>query len=114
MRHRVGISSGNTCCFLKKGYKISKFLNENEELVYYYCDIIDTKFDESENVFTFTDLLADVIIYENGFVKVVDLAEIADALEGLESEPNSSSSICAIGLVSPLGIMPYSSISNIS
>ena len=29
----------------------------------------------------FTDLLADVLIYENGFVKVVDIAEIAEALE---------------------------------
>ena len=78
---KTQFSHGVSCYFLKKGYKISKFLNENEELVYYYCDIIDTKFDESENTFTFTDLLADVIIYENGFVKVVDLAEIADALD---------------------------------
>lgn len=78
---KTQFSHGVSCYFLKKGYKISKFLNENEELVYYYCDIIDTKFDECENTFTFTDLLADVIIYENGFVKVVDLAEIADALE---------------------------------
>lgn len=81
LRPKALFSHGTSCYFLKKGYKISKFLNENEELVYYYCDIIDTEFDEAENAFTFTDLLADVIIYENGFVKVVDLAEIADALE---------------------------------
>ena len=53
---KTQFSHGVSCYFLKKGYKISKFLNENEELVYYYCDIIDTKFDESENVFTFTAL----------------------------------------------------------
>lgn len=81
LRPKALFSHGVSCYFLKKGYKISKFLNENEELVYYYCDIIDTEFDEAENAFIFTDLLADVIIYGNGFVKVVDLAEIADALE---------------------------------
>lgn len=81
LRPKALFSHGVSCYFLKKGYKISKFLNENEELVYYYCDIIDTEFDETENAFIFTDLLADVIIYGNGFVKVVDLAEIADALE---------------------------------
>lgn len=81
LRPKSLFSHGISCYFLKKGYKISKFLNENEELVYYYCDIIDTKFDEAENAFIFTDLLADVIIYENGFVKVVDLGEIADVLE---------------------------------
>lgn len=81
LRPKALFSHGISCYFLKKGYKISKFLNENEELVYYYCDIIDTEFDETQNAFTFTDLLADVILYGDGFVKVVDLAEIADAME---------------------------------
>ena len=30
------------------------------------------------------DFLADVLIYENGFIKVVDIAEIAEALEKFE------------------------------
>ncbi len=74
-------SHGVSCYYLEQGWKISKFLNKNNELVYYYCDIIDTEYKEAENAYIFTDLLADVIILENGFVKVVDLAEIADALE---------------------------------
>lgn len=66
---------------MDKGWKVSKFLNKNDELVYYYCDIIDTTYNQEENFYVFTDLLADVIIYEDGFVKVVDLGEIAEALE---------------------------------
>ena len=78
---KAKFSHGVSCYYMDKGWKISKFLNKNNELVYYYCDIIDTTYNEEENFYIFTDLLADVIIYENGFVKVVDLGEIAEALE---------------------------------
>ena len=78
---KAKFNHGVSCYYMDKGWKISKFLNKNNELVYYYCDIIDTTYNEEENFYIFTDLLADVIIYENGFVKVVDLGEIAEALE---------------------------------
>ena len=78
---KAKFSHGVSCYYLDKGWKISKFLNKNDELVYYYCDIIDTTYNAEENFYVFTDLLADVIIYEDGFVKVVDLGEIAEALE---------------------------------
>ncbi|MGN0136875.1 DUF402 domain-containing protein [Anaerotignum sp.] len=74
-------SHGISCYYLEKGWKISKFLNKKDELVYYYCDIIDTAYDELKDSYLFTDLLADIIISPNGTVKVVDLAEIADVLE---------------------------------
>lgn len=84
---KAKFSHGVSCYYLKEGYKVSKFFNDKHELVYYYCDIIDTVYHETEDAYVFHDLLADVIIYENGFVKVVDLAEIADALEeGLITE----------------------------
>ncbi len=38
-------------------------------------------YDAKENAYYFADLLVDVIIYPDGFVKVVDLAELADALD---------------------------------
>lgn len=78
---KAKFSHGVSCYYMDKGWKISKFLNKEDELVYYYCDIIDTTYNQEENFYVFTDLLADVIIYENGFVKVVDLGEIAEALE---------------------------------
>ena len=78
---KAKFSHGVSCYYMDKGWKISKFLNKNNELVYYYCDIIDTTHNEEENIYVFTDLLADVIIYPDGSVKVVDLGEVADALE---------------------------------
>ncbi len=78
---KAKFSHGVSCYYLEKGWKISKFLNKNNELVYYYCDIIDTAYHADENSYIFVDLLADVIIYPDGAVKVVDLAELADALE---------------------------------
>lgn len=87
LRPKPNFSHGSSCYYLEKGWKISKFFNEKNELVYYYCDIIDTEYREAENAYIFTDLLADVIVEADGFVKVVDLAEIADALEeGILSE----------------------------
>ena len=78
---KAKFSHGVSCYYLNKGWKVSKFLNKNDELVYYYCDIIDTTYNAEENLYVFTDLLADVIIDEDGFVKVVDLGEISEALE---------------------------------
>ena len=78
---KAKFSHGVSCYYLEKGWKVSKFLNKEDKLVYYYCDIIDATYNKEENFFVFTDLLADVIIYEDGFVKVVDLGEIAEALE---------------------------------
>ena len=78
---KAKFSHGVSCYYLKEGYKVSKFFNDKNELVYYYCDIIQAVYKAEEDAYIFHDLLADVIIYENGFVKVVDLAEIADALD---------------------------------
>jgi len=89
LRPKDAFDHGISCYYLKQGYKISKFLDEKDELVYFYCDIIDTEYNEAENSYIFSDLLADVIVLENGFVKVVDLAELADCLDnGIISEKN--------------------------
>ena len=73
-------------------------MNDKDELVYYYCDIIDTVFDKESNSYTFVDLLADVIIYPDGKVKVVDIEEIADALdEGLIDIETSKKALRRLG-----------------
>ena len=54
-------------------------MNENGELVYYYCDIIKSEYQKDENIWIFTDLLADVKIYPNGATEVVDLGELSQA-----------------------------------
>ncbi len=74
-------AKGISCTFMNRGYKISKFMKENGELVYYYCDIIHSEYLKESNTWVFTDLLADVKIYPDGAVEVVDLGEAAEALE---------------------------------
>lgn len=80
-RPKENFSKGISCYFLKEGYKVSKFMNDADELVYYYCDIIETDYDAQENTYTFTDLLVDVVVKPSGMVEILDLAEAADALE---------------------------------
>lgn len=77
---RKDFTHGVSCYFINEGYKVSKFIDENEKFVYWYCDIIDTDISEDGKSYVFNDLLIDIIVYENGFVKVVDLDEIGKAL----------------------------------
>jgi len=72
---------GCSCYFLEEGYKVSKFYRSDGSLLYWYCDIVDYDLNEKENILTVTDLLADVIIYPDGRVKVMDLDELADAFD---------------------------------
>ena len=81
LKPRKDISFGYSAYFMDKGFKVSKMYNSNHELVYWYCDIIDTEYDQTTNTYVFQDLLADVLIYPDGSVKVVDLDEIADLLD---------------------------------
>lgn len=80
LKPRKDLHHGYSCYFFKEGYKISKFYAADNTLLYYYCDIITHDYNEKTNTLIVTDLLADVIIYPDGFVKVVDLAEISQAL----------------------------------
>ena len=81
LKPKKDLHHGFSCYFLKDGFKISKFYCVDNSLLYWYCDIISHTYDAHTDTYIFTDLLADVIIYPDGRVKVVDLDEIADALE---------------------------------
>lgn len=78
---RHDFSHGTSCYFFKEGWKISRFLDDNDSLVYWYCDIIEPQYDKEDNSYTLNDLLIDVIIYPDGRVEVVDVDEAALALE---------------------------------
>lgn len=80
---------GSSCYFLKEGFKVSKFCRENGTLLYWYCDIVDFDFRPSDNSLIVTDLLADVIVYPDGFVKVVDLDELVTALDAHSIDLNT-------------------------
>ena len=81
LKPKKDLHHGFSCYFLDKGVKVSKFYKADGTQICWYCDIIATKYDAATDTFTFTDLLADVLIYPSGLIKVVDLDELADAVE---------------------------------
>lgn len=81
LRPKEEFDHGCSCYFLKEGFKVSKFYKKDGTLIYWYCDIISYSYNEDDNSYIFTDLLADVLVYPNGRVEVVDVDEIADAIE---------------------------------
>lgn len=81
LKPKKDLHHGYSCYFLKEGFKVSKFYYEDGSLLYWYCDIVDYTQSPETHSLTSLDLLADVIIYPDGFVKVIDLDELAIALE---------------------------------
>ena len=79
IRPKKTLHHGYSCYFIDRGYKVSKFYDHDNKLISWYCDIIEHTYDPAENTYVFTDLLIDVIVYPDGFVRVVDLDELADA-----------------------------------
>ena len=110
IRPKKNLHHGISCFFFDDGIKVSKFYREDNSLVYWYIDIIHAHRAETIPDLTLTysvktisaqgntgknlvvtDLLADILIYPDGFVKVVDLGEISDALEsGLLDIPTAA------------------------
>lgn len=87
LKPRKDLHRGYSCYYLDKGIKVSKFYRPDNTLLYWYCDIVDYDYSPDTDTYVVTDLLADVIVYPDGFVKVVDLDELVAALEnGLLSE----------------------------
>ncbi len=81
LKPRKDIHHGRSCYYLQEGIKVSRFYNAEDTLLYWYCDIVDYDYNEESDTYVITDLLADVIVYPDGSVKVVDLDELATAKE---------------------------------
>jgi predicted RNA-binding protein associated with RNAse of E/G family len=79
LKPRKDLHHGSSCYYLDEGIKVSRFCRADDSLLYWYCDIVDYDYDERADTYVVTDLLADVIIYPDGFVKVVDLDELVAA-----------------------------------
>lgn len=100
-RPKKEFDHGMSVYYLKKGIKISKFLKIDGTLAFWYCDIVDYEYGSAGSTLrtsgqtsaeemvippeydriTCIDLLADVVVYPDGFVKVVDLDELVEAAE---------------------------------
>lgn len=81
LKARNDFSHGFTCYYLDRGYRISKFLKSDGSLYCWYCDIITYESDPDKNSLTIIDLLADVVIFPDGKIRVVDLDELSEAFE---------------------------------
>ena len=79
LKPRRDLHHGYSCYYLSEGLKVSRFYKEDDSLIFWYCDIVDYTYDETADSYVVTDLLADVIIYPDDFVKVVDLDELVTA-----------------------------------
>ena len=78
IKPRTDVGRGVSYTMLDKGWKISKFYDHDNNLLYWYCDIIEHVLQDDE--LTLIDLLVDVIIHENGSYEVVDEEELDEAL----------------------------------
>lgn len=81
LKPRKDLHHGFSCYYLADGIKVSRFYREDGSLIFWYCDIVDYDYDKTTDTYIVTDLLADVIVYPDGFVKVVDLDELVTAQE---------------------------------
>lgn len=78
---RSDIAYGCSLYLLDKGYKISKVYDHEHRLVYWYCDIITHSYNATTGALTVIDLLVDIVVMPDMQVKVLDLDEVAEALE---------------------------------
>lgn len=60
---------------------MSKFYCKDNALLCWYCDIVEYEYRQEDNSLVSLDLLADVVVYPDGFVKVMDLDELAFSME---------------------------------
>ena len=81
LKPRKDIDHGISVYYMKEGFKISKFYRHDGSLLYWYCDIVEYTRRPEDNALIVTDLLADIILYPDGRMHVVDLDELAEALE---------------------------------
>ena len=81
LKPRKDLHHGYSCYYLEEGFKVSRFCKEDGSMLYWYCDIVDYDYTADTDTYIVTDLLADVVIYPDGFVKVVDLDELVTAQE---------------------------------
>lgn len=94
LKPKKNLHHGYSVYYLDEGIKVSKFLREDGSLLYWYCDIISTDYDSTTDTYVFTDLLADVIVYPDGTVRIVDLEEVAEVIKQDEISKEEIASLC--------------------
>ena len=80
LRPKKNMAGGVSAYYINHGVKLSKIYDKNEKLLYWYCDIIQINPDTNPKRLIYEDLLIDVVVYEDGSIRILDLDELADAL----------------------------------
>ena len=86
LRPKKELARGTSLYLPENGMKISRFLRENGELLYWYCDIIAAEPGEDGGT-VFADLLVDIVVYPDGKLQIWDLGEAGDVLRRGEIAP---------------------------
>lgn len=81
IRPRADFDHGMSCVFLDEGIKVSRFMDSDGEMLYWYVDLVEISHDSDSDTYRLHDLLADVRILPDGQIEIADLDELADALE---------------------------------
>lgn len=81
IKPREDIGGGISYTFLGKGYKISKIFDTNGNFIYWYCDVLEYTYDSAKDEYVFIDLLADVKIYPDGRIEILDFDELTEAFQ---------------------------------
>ena len=82
LRPKNLLHHGDSCYYLDKGVKVSRFYTEDNYLICWYCDIVSYEWKEEKTALWSTDLLLDVLVYPDGSYKLLDMDELAEAHAG--------------------------------
>lgn len=79
LRPKKILHHGESCYYLNKGVKVSRFYTAEDTLICWYCDIVSYEWNEDKTSLTTTDLLLDILVYPDRTFKVLDMDELAQA-----------------------------------
>lgn len=81
IKPRTDFYGGISFTFLDRGYKLGRFYDQNGRFLYWYCDIVEVRYDQTSDTYTLNDLLVDIKVLPDGEVRLLDADELAEALE---------------------------------
>lgn len=80
-KSNMNIGAAVSLLCVKSGVQISKKYNREGKFVYYYCDMVKTHWDPETETFEVTDLIADLIVFPDSELRLIDLEEFQEAYQ---------------------------------
>lgn len=79
LRPKKILHHGESCYYLNKGVKVSRFYTAEDILICWYCDIVSYEWNDDKSSLITTDLLLDILVYPDKSFKILDMDELAQA-----------------------------------